>query len=219
MAIGIAALLGYRFPRNFDQPYRARSLQDFWRRWHISLSRWLRDYLYVDALGGNRGGRFLVYRNLIVTMLLGGLWHGAAWTFVIWGGLHGTALAVERVWSRLPRTRAIVLPAWAQIALTFHVVVLGWIFFRAASFTDALAYLGGIVAPARDGATTATPLVLLLILFGLAIHALPRDTMARVARYLRAMPVPLAAAGLTAVMIGVDAMRFEGIAPFIYFRF
>jgi alginate O-acetyltransferase complex protein AlgI len=219
MAIGIAALLGYRFPRNFDQPYRARSLQEFWRRWHMSLSRWLRDYLYVDALGGNRGGRFRVYRNLIVTMVLGGLWHGAAWTFLIWGGLHGAALAVERAWSHLPRTRGIVFPLWARVALTFHVVVLGWIFFRAASFPDALAYLGGIVAPARDGATIATPLVLLLILFGLAIHALPRDTMTRAARYIRAMPVPLAAAALTAVMLGIDAMRFEGIAPFIYFRF
>jgi len=219
MAIGVAALLGYRFPRNFDRPYRSESLQEFWRRWHISLSRWLRDYLYIDALGGNRGGEFKVYRNLILTMLLGGLWHGAAWTFVIWGGLHGLALAVERAWSRSSAAWAITLPRWARIALTFHVVVLGWIFFRAASFGDALAYLGGIVIPASDGATSVTPLVLLLILLGLAIHALPRDALRRPAMRLRTLPVAPVAAGLVALMLVVDAMRYEGVAPFIYFRF
>ena len=217
MAIGIAALLGYRFPRNFDQPYRAQSLQDFWRRWHMSLSRWLRDYLYIDALGGSRGGK--VYRNLMLTMLLGGLWHGAAWTFVIWGGLHGTGLVVERAWSRSPYTDTIVLPRWCRVALTFHVVLLGWIFFRAASFGDALAYLGGIVIPVRDGVTTATPLMLLLILSGLAMHALPRDAMKRVALQLRTFPVPLAAVAMASLILVVDAMRYEGIAPFIYFRF
>ena len=219
MAIGIAALLGYRFPRNFDRPYRAASLQEFWRRWHISLSRWLRDYLYIDALGGNRGGERKVYRNLILTMLFGGLWHGAAWTFVIWGGLHGVALSVERAWSRSTAPWAIALPRWAKIVLTFHVVVLGWIFFRAASFGDALAYLGGIVVPASGGATTVTPLILVLILFGLGIHALPRDPLRAPARLLQALPMPLAATALAALMLVVDAMRYEGIAPFIYFRF
>ena len=101
MAIGIAALLGYRFPLNFDQPYRAASLQDFWRRWHISLSSWLRDYLYIDALGGNRRGFARQCANLLATMLLGGLWHGAKWTFVVWGGLHGGVLALERIWDRV----------------------------------------------------------------------------------------------------------------------
>ncbi|MBO9713297.1 MBOAT family protein [Sphingomonas sp.] len=219
MAIGIAALLGYRFPRNFDRPYRSASLQEFWRRWHISLSRWLRDYLYIDALGGNRGGRFRVYRNLFLTMLLGGLWHGAAWTFVIWGGLHGAALAVERAWARGAWTQRLVLPRWAAIVLTFHVVVLGWIFFRAASFGDALAYLGGIVVPASDGLTTVTPLVLALIVLGLAMHALPRDAMRAAAERIRLLPVPLVAAGLAVLMLVVDAMRYEGVAPFIYFRF
>ena len=95
MAIGIARLLGFRFPHNFDRPYAAVSVQDFWRRWHITLSRWLRDYLYVP-LGGNRGGRLATYRNLLLTMTLGGLWHGAAWAFVIWGLYQGLGLAVER---------------------------------------------------------------------------------------------------------------------------
>lgn len=219
MAIGVAALLGYRFPRNFDRPYRAESLQDFWRRWHISLSRWLRDYLYIDALGGNRGGRFRVYRNLMITMLLGGLWHGAAWTFVIWGGLHGAALCIERVWARAPLTKAWVLPRWAKIVLTFHVVTLGWIFFRAASFGDAIAYLGGIFSPAPGAETSVTPLVLALIVFGLAIHALRWDGMARMAERIRRLSPVAVAAGLAATMLVVDAMRYEGVAPFIYFRF
>lgn len=218
MAIGIAALLGYRFPRNFDRPYRSASLQEFWRRWHISLSRWLRDYLYIEALGGNRGGKFIVYRNLMLTMVLGGLWHGAAWTFVIWGALHGGALCVERWWSRSELTRAWVLPHWAKVVLTFHVVTLGWIFFRAASFGDALTYLGGIFAPSSS-AVTATPLVLVLIVFGLAIHALRWDGMTKVAERLRTLPAPAIAVAFTVVMLVVDAMRYEGVAPFIYFRF
>jgi D-alanyl-lipoteichoic acid acyltransferase DltB (MBOAT superfamily) len=217
MAIGIAALLGYRFPRNFDQPYRAASLQGFWRRWHISLSLWLRDYLYIDALGGNRGGRLRVYRNLVLTMLLGGLWHGAAWTFVIWGGLHGAALAIERAWSRA--RWAFAVPRWAGVLLTFHVVTLGWIVFRAASFAEALAYLGGIVAPVPGGATTATPLVLALIALGLAIHAFPAEAMRRAATRIRTLPAAYVATALVALMLAVDAMRYEGVAPFIYFRF
>ena len=103
MAIGIALLLGFRFPQNFDSPYTSTSIQDFWRRWHMTLSRWLRDYLYIP-LGGNRGGRFRTYFNLMLTMLLGGLWHGAAWTFVVWGGIHGFYLCVEHA-RRARRTR------------------------------------------------------------------------------------------------------------------
>ena len=95
IAIGVALLLGFQFPQNFASPYSAVSLQDFWRRWHMTLSRWLRDYLYIP-LGGSRKGRLMTYRNLMITMLLGGLWHGAAWTFVIWGGIHGVGLSYER---------------------------------------------------------------------------------------------------------------------------
>ena len=114
MAIGLALLLGFRFPQNFDRPYAARSLQDFWRRWHMTLSRWLRDYLYVP-LGGSRGSSAKTYRNLMLTMLIGGLWHGANWTFVIWGGIHGTGLVVERWWrqrkARQPLGPAPAVPA------------------------------------------------------------------------------------------------------------
>ena len=110
MAIGIALLLGFRFPANFDAPYSATSLRDFWRRWHITLSRWLRDYLYI-GLGGNRGGRWRTYRNIMITMVLGGLWHGAAWTFVCWGALHGTGLVVERWWEDRRAARVAATPA------------------------------------------------------------------------------------------------------------
>lgn len=220
MAIGLAALLGYRFPRNFNQPYRSQSLQEFWRRWHITLSQWLRDYLYIEALGGSRGGKLATYRNLILTMLLGGLWHGANWTFVIWGGLHGGALAIERLWADSAPRRWPPLPGWARLLLTFHVVVLGWIFFRAASLADAMAYLGGIAIPfGRPLVVTATPLVVLLIAFGLAIHAAPQRWMSDAAARLRRFPAPLAGAALAALILVVDAMRFEGVAPFIYYRF
>ncbi len=115
-------------PQNFDRPYLATSLRVFWRRWHMTLSRWLRDYLYIP-LGGNRGGPRRTYRNLMLTMLLGGLWHGAAWTFVVWGGIHGARLAAERgLRERFGTAR---VPAWAGWLVTFNVVCLAWVFFRA----------------------------------------------------------------------------------------
>ena len=110
IAIGVAALLGYRFPQNFNQPYRALGIGDFWRRWHMTLSSWLRDYLYIP-LGGNRGGRLATARNLMLTMLLGGLWHGANWTFLIWGALHGAALVVDHAYRRSPLYRTLRPPA------------------------------------------------------------------------------------------------------------
>ena len=119
--------MGFVFPQNFDRPYRATSFRDFWRRWHMTLSRFLRDFLYIP-LGGNRGGRWRTARNLMITMVLGGLWHGAAWGFVLWGALHGSCLVVEHQL----RGRRIGAPAWLRWAIVFHVVVLGWILFRAA---------------------------------------------------------------------------------------
>ena len=141
MAIGMAKLLGFHFPVNFRRPYLAASITDFWRRWHISLSTWLRDYLYI-SLGGNRRGRWMTYRNLMLTMLLGGLWHGASWNFVIWGGYHGALLSLERVfrgnrpiredWNWLYPLKALV---------TFALVMIGWVFFRAADLPQSLQVL------------------------------------------------------------------------------
>src|ERR1700724_20434 len=127
LAIGVANLLGYEFPQNFNQPYRALTVQDFWRRWHITLSTWLRDYLYIRALGGNRRGRVRTYANLLVTMGLGGLWHGASWNFCIWGLMHGTALVVERLLglTGAPRSRIAAALMWL---VTFHFVCFAWVF-------------------------------------------------------------------------------------------
>lgn len=217
MAIGLAALLGYTFPRNFDQPYRAASLQDFWRRWHISLSSWLRDYLYIP-LGGSRKGPVRTYLNLFLTMLLGGLWHGASWSFVIWGALHGGWLAIERFWSRhrpagLPRA-----PRWMGIVLTFHIVVLGWIFFRAQGEGEAFAYLGQLFA--RDWRNTlVTPLSLALVALGLAIHAVPVGILQATAARVRHHAAPVIGLSLGVLILIVDALRPEGVAPFIYYQF
>src|SRR5579863_5579442 len=138
MAIGMALLLGFHFPTNFRRPYLAFSITDFWHRWHISLSRWLRDYLYIP-LGGNRHGSLMTYRNLMLTMLLGGLWHGASWNFVIWGGYHGALLGLERVCGR---KRFQDPPHWLlypfRAMLTFVLVCVGWVFFRAATLHDSV---------------------------------------------------------------------------------
>jgi D-alanyl-lipoteichoic acid acyltransferase DltB (MBOAT superfamily) len=217
MAIGLAALLGYRFPRNFDQPYRAASLQDFWRRWHISLSSWLRDYLYIP-LGGSRGGLAIACRNLMITMLLGGLWHGAAWTFLIWGALHGGALCVERIWGARKPAAWPRLPAILGVALTFHIVCLGWIFFRAASFDEAILFLRSLGA-AGGPPSLLTPLSLALIVIGLAVQASPPRILEGIAGRLGALPAPIVGVIVAGAIMAIDALRPAGVAPFIYFQF
>ena len=141
MAIGLGLMFGFVFAKNFDSPYRSESITDFWRRWHISLSTWLREYLYVP-LGGNRKGKRRTYINLVITMLLGGLWHGASWNFVIWGGLHGGMLAFERSQGREGFYHN--LPRPFRIAFTFVIVLFGWVFFRAADLPRALAYFASM---------------------------------------------------------------------------
>src|SRR5579863_8090419 len=139
IAIGIALLLGFHFPENFRRPYLSASITEFWRRWHMTLSRWLRDYIYI-TLGGNRRGRVRTYANLMATMLIGGLWHGASWNFVIWGGYHGTALALERmVWGREELKGLIRIPL---TVLTFGIACIGWVFFRAKTLSGALYVVG-----------------------------------------------------------------------------
>jgi D-alanyl-lipoteichoic acid acyltransferase DltB (MBOAT superfamily) len=221
IAIGVALLMGFRFARNFNAPYVATSLQDFWRRWHMTLSRWLRDYLYVP-LGGNRSGRLATYRNLMLTMLLGGLWHGAAWTFVIWGGLHGLGLAVER-WAGERRGGAEARPpttAWARAGrrlLTFHLVCLGWVFFRA----ESLAGVGAILSRFADWgpAPAITPAVLALVAGGIGVQYVPQDVRTRLQfAFARLRPVAMAAA-LGLFLLLLDGLGPEGVAPFIYFQF
>jgi alginate O-acetyltransferase complex protein AlgI len=231
MAIGLALLLGFRFPQNFDRPYTAASLQDFWRRWHMTLSRWLRDYLYVP-LGGNRKGGSRTYRNLMLTMLLGGLWHGAAWTFVVWGGIHGTFLCLEH-WRRSrklvpsgtagePEPQVITRRrVWLQRFFTFQVVCLAWVFFRAESFSNAADVLARIADPSHwaDAAPLVTLGVLLAIAVGIGEQYISPDAIGRaVARFSRLTPV------MQGVVLGLalfltNTMGPRGVAPFIYFRF
>ena len=218
IAIGVALLLGFRFQKNFNQPYRAQSIQDFWRRWHISLSSWLRDYLYIP-LGGSRAGPLRTRLNLMITMLLGGIWHGAAWTFLFWGFLHGLGLVVERLlgWGRSAARR----PMWQKVlatVLVFHFVCLAWIFFRSEDFGTALTYLGGF-ANVSAPVEFATPFIIGLLLVGLSFHFVPHDTVERTASVVRRLP-PVAQGALGGLLLVViDALGPEGIAPFIYFQF
>jgi D-alanyl-lipoteichoic acid acyltransferase DltB (MBOAT superfamily) len=216
IAIGVANLLGYQFPQNFNQPYRALSVQDFWRRWHITLSTWLRDYLYI-RLGGNRGGTARTYVNVMVTMLLGGLWHGASWNFVLWGGLHGAALVVERAfgWRGAPRTRWSAALAWL---VTFHFVCLTWVFFRSPSNDATLAYFTTLFSGASFS-TTMTPLVAGCLVLGAITQVVPtRWSEALEARY-EAGSLALKVAVPFAVIFVISVAAPGGIAPFIYFQF
>jgi alginate O-acetyltransferase complex protein AlgI len=181
IARGSARLFGVELMQNFAQPYGAADVAEFWRRWHVSLSAWLRDYLYVP-LGGNRGGERRTYRNLMLTMLLGGLWHGASWNFVAWGGLHGLCLVVHRWWrTRRPVSPGSGMPAWLGALLTFHLVALAWIFFRSPDLGRALefcAVLAGVVGSGAEGVPfglrLAVPLALLAVLEWLARPAASR---------------------------------------------
>jgi D-alanyl-lipoteichoic acid acyltransferase DltB (MBOAT superfamily) len=224
IAIGLALLLGFRFPQNFDAPYTARSIQDFWRRWHMTLSRWLRDYLYIP-LGGNRGSRVKTYRNLMLTMLLGGLWHGASWTFVVWGGLHGGYLVYEH--ARTERRHAAGLPAeddtrrarLVQRIITFNLVCLAWVFFRAETFHDALTLLSRLLTGWTEPSPLVKPAVLLAIAVGIGMQYVPRLSLARVEAALsRLQPVAMGLA-LGFGLLFIDALAPTGVSNFIYFAF
>ena len=219
MAIGFAALLGFRFPRNFNQPYRSQRLAEFWRRWHISLSSWLRDYLYIP-LGGSRKGALRTYANLLVTMLLGGIWHGAAWKFVFWGALHGGGLAIERaiepVIGAMPKT---LLGRLVSTLIVFHFVCLGWVFFRADSFETAWLYLGALPSGWGAGLAQATPFTVGLILIGLAGQFVSPRWLDRIAAAVAAMPVWSQGVLAGMVIAFIDALGPDGVAPFIYFQF
>ncbi len=219
IAIGVAALLGYHFAQNFDSPYRATSLQSFWRRWHISLSTWLRDYLYI-SLGGSRGSTLKTYRNLFITMFLGGLWHGAAWNFVIWGTLHGIALGVERAlikgFGRFYRPRSFY--RFLQIVLVFHFVCLTWIFFRASSLELALEILNGLASQSFI-IERLTPFTLGLILIGLGGQFVPNTWHKKLEHGLAKLPLAVQGAVLALALLLLGSLAPEGVAPFIYFQF
>ena len=171
IAIGVAKLLGFTFPKNFNHPYISLSIQDFWRRWHMTLSRWLRDYLYI-SLGGNRKGSWMTMRNLFLTMFLGGLWHGASWNFALWGILHGIYLAIERLIDKFSFFKwnlnymAIKFIKWLVI---FHLVCFAWIFFRAQTFSDSLVIINNVVQMNTMDFKLKNNLIAIIIIFCLPI--------------------------------------------------
>ena len=228
MAIGIALLLGFHFPKNFDAPYKSATITEFWRRWHISLSSWLRDYLYI-SLGGNRKGRLRTYWNLLLTMLLGGLWHGAAIRFILWGGLHGVALALHKLWmSVVPGAKALgsQMHWWSRAAgifVTFNLVCFGWLMFRAESMQTVSLMLHQIFenfnAAMIPQVVAGYAGVFALIAAGYVLHLLPGrvDAAAQqlVVRAPLAMQVLMAAVMIWCVM----QVKSSDIQPFIYFQF
>jgi D-alanyl-lipoteichoic acid acyltransferase DltB (MBOAT superfamily) len=223
IAIGSALLLGLSLPQNFDAPYRAVNLRDFWRRWHISLSTWLRDYLYI-SLGGSRGGPWKTYRNLILTMLLGGLWHGAGWTFVAWGALHGVGLAATRAFQRAAGDWQPAAPTARRlihlflVAVTFHYVCLGWVFFRAPSFATAWDVLRGLGA-LSGGTANVSPLLWALLGAGALTHLVPDRWVERGRDLVVWLPAPAQALLLAATVVAVRLARTTEVVPFIYFQF
>jgi alginate O-acetyltransferase complex protein AlgI len=209
MAVGLGHILGFRLPQNFDSPYKSRSISEFWRRWHMTLSFWLRDYLYIP-LGGSRHGRLLTLRNLAITMLLGGLWHGAAWTFVFWGFLHGVFLIIDNAWKAIGRP----LHRAPATALTFLAVVVGWVFFRSPTFGQAFDLLGAMVGTNGLGtidASIARDFLLVTGALGIAFVA-PNSWEVRV-RMTRARAVALGA------ILVVCVLQLSAASPFLYFQF
>ncbi len=224
IAIGLALLLGIKFPINFDAPYSADSLQDFWRRWHITLSRWLRDYLYIP-LGGNRGSKAEVARNIMITMVLGGLWHGANWTFLIWGALHGAGQVVGHL--RRERRRAAGLPeptpsrwrhAWS-VFLTFQFVCLAWVFFRATSVSNAFAMLGRLFTGWGMPSPLVTFWVVASIVAVLAIQQLPQRLGDRFVAEMSHARLAIQIGVGAVVLLCITTLGPTGVAPFIYYRF
>jgi alginate O-acetyltransferase complex protein AlgI len=222
MAIGLALLMGFTFPVNFNAPYQSLSVTEFWRRWHISLSSWLRDYLYIP-LGGNRKGRVRTYINLMLTMLLGGLWHGAALRFIIWGGLHGLALAIERLWkSAFPGTpgtlRRVLGAVW-----TFHFVCFCWIFFRAAGLDKVQAMLGQIAfnfhPELLPELLSGYANIILFLALGYFLHFTPVRWDQAIERGVTALPLVFKALLVTVFILLVMQMKSTEIQPFIYFQF
>ncbi len=226
MAIGIALLLGFHFNLNFDSPYKSASITEFWRRWHISLSSWLKDYLYI-SLGGNRKGKIRQYINLIITMFLGGLWHGASWNFVLWGLFHGVALAFHKMWmmltGRQKGEKSHGLSRAFGVLITFHFVCFCWIFFRNANFDNSVDMLRQIFTAFRPQLLVQLVegywKVFALMLLGYLLHFAPRKWEDALCREVIGMPFLCKALVLVTLIYVVIQMKSTEIQPFIYFQF
>jgi alginate O-acetyltransferase complex protein AlgI len=214
MAIGLALTIGFKFPENFNDPYLSGSITEFWQRWHMSLSSWLREYLYVP-LGGNRKGKARTYVNLFLTMLLGGLWHGANWTFIVWGAWHGGILAVERYWKE--KFGTLPFPRWLLIAKTMLLVMIGWVFFRAHSMGEAIRMFKGMLG--MQGMGLSDPVawqvtndrLIVLVIGVILVYLFPL-----IRRYaqgpIRFLIIPL-------FLWAVATLSAQSFTPFLYFQF
>ncbi len=219
IAIGAAALFGFPLPENFDKPYLAKNLFEFWNRWHISLSTWLRDYLYIP-LGGNRVSRPRVLFNLMVVMVLGGLWHGADWRFALWGGIHGVALVVTRLWwwwrgKPKSSTWMATLRGWA---VTFTIVVLTRIIFRASDVEVAWVMFEKL-AEFTPGVANVSLMVWVAIAGAMALHAMPHKVWGWTCTAFVRMPVPVRAVALVAIGLAIRQVATAEVRPYIYFQF
>jgi alginate O-acetyltransferase complex protein AlgI len=233
MAIGLALMLGFKFPENFSQPYRSSSVTEFWRRWHMSLTRWFRDYLYIP-LGGSRRGRFQTFANLFIVFFLCGLWHGAAWTFVLWGMYHGLLLIMERMIGPSGKLRSGI----PGVFMTFILVTVGWVLFRSTTIEGAGQYLltmfsfGSLFAASQSESTTMqyhlTNNVVLALGIGIVLSFWKRgglvagESIRSVGRPGRRVAGPTLARGLSALIVLLLSLAFLSDAtynPFIYFRF
>jgi alginate O-acetyltransferase complex protein AlgI len=219
IALGSALLLGIRLPANFNRPYAAENIADFWRRWHISLSNWLRDYLYFSLPGLRSKWKIFTYTNLVVTMVIGGLWHGASWNFVIWGALHGIALAFLRLWQNVFGNKK-ATGAWryVNIFLTFHFVAFAWIFFRAPNLETALAILARIGSLSASLVNISAPLATVLAIALLA-HYIPKRWYDFSLNVYARSPFYVQAAALAMLVVGIQDVALSGATPFIYNRF
>ena len=219
MAIGLGLMLGFVFPKNFDSPYHSASITEFWRRWHISLSTWLRDYLYIP-LGGNRLSPLRTYINLAIVMLLGGLWHGASWNFLIWGGIHGGMLGLERMMGKDSLYRQ--LPKFIRVGLTFVLVLFTWVFFRAADLPSAMRYCGAMLgmgtpteaAGLLGGVIYQPYYVLSMLIAAVVVWACPQTW-----DFTRRISWPKTGAIALAFVVSIVVLTTQEFNPFIYFIF
>ncbi len=217
IAIGVALLLGFKFPQNFNRPYTATSVRDFWQRWHMTLSRWLRDYVYIP-LGGNKksifGAKFVAF-NVVLTMALGGLWHGANITFVVWGLYHGVVLVIERILRNFNERHEIEVPAIIRRIITFHVVAFGWVIFASESLSSAQLMFSRVFSGLNDSPSLVTATIVLVVLAGICIQFIPPKYTSQVSTYLSSKPI-----FVQALFFGVGLMLLSAlsgrVSAFVY---
>jgi D-alanyl-lipoteichoic acid acyltransferase DltB (MBOAT superfamily) len=229
MAIGIALLMGFHFKINFDSPYQSKNISEFWRRWHISLSSWLKDYLYI-SLGGNRKGKIRTYINLFITMLLGGLWHGAGFRFILWGAMHGIALAIHKLYlevfpakaeDRSPIQKSVIMTI--SMLFTFHFVCFCWIFFRAGNMEIAMQMIRQMLFNFKPQIflefITGYKAVLMMMLFGYLFHFIPKSVELKTEQIVTNLSLSSKVIFLILVILLVVQFKSAEIQPFIYFQF